>query len=1377
VTVEDVAPSLTLSGDAHVDEGAIYTLTLSAVSDPGDDTISTCTVDWGDGDSESCLSAIDGTITHTYADGNASHTIAVDLSDEDGDYNDVDTFGVTVNNVAPVAADDEYATLEDTTLTVPADGVLGNDSDVPADTLTAVLDDDVGVGTLALSSGGAFVYTPTQDHNGVVTFTYHASDGAADSNIATVTITVTAVNDPPVADAGGSYGTDEGGVINLDGSASSDTEEAIATYEWDCTADGTYDVTSASPTGDTCGYDDDGTYTVRLRVTDDLGATDTSTATVTVNNVAPTLTLSGDAHVDEGAIYTLHLSAVTDPGDDTISTCTVDWGDGDSDDCRGAIDGTITHTYVDGPAAHTITVDLTDEDGTYTDVDSRSVVVDNVAPIIINVTNTGPVGEGSPVTIDIAATDPGDDLLFYAYDWNEDGDFDDSGEDVDTYTWDDDGVHTITVRVSDDDGDWVTDTTVISVTNTPPVVVAASDEVVNEAEVVEFTGVYTDPGADTHTITWDFGDGVGDVGTLYPTHIYTEPGEFVVTLVITDDDGGVGADTITLTVNNLPPSADVNGPYAGTAGMSVPLTASASYDPGGGALSYRWDLDNDGEYDDANGEFAAYTWTVAGTHTVTVRVADAQGLTDTASAQVFIAPTELDHVVLSPPMSSILSGQAQTYTVEAFDVYGNSRGDVTDQAAFSILESGHGGTWDDNVYTSYAHGDWTVHAVYTGTRVVTHTAHLTVLAPFLHLDKSDDPDPVDAGAHLTYTLAYSNTGNLAAEGVVITDLLDANVSFESADPEPNGGTSDTPVWAIGSLAPGERGAINITVTVGSPLPNGTELVNLAELGTDWLGAEQSVPLSAVEHTTVRSRPVLTITKRDYPDPVTAGHTLRYDLIISNHGNANATTITLTEYYDPHTNVIYTNPPADAGSENRVWTTLPTLVVGEPQTVEVVVQVSSPLPVGAVLTNLVTLESGQTAPVTVTEVTSVASASELTVSKVDSSDPVEAGEEIVYFITYQNGGTAPAEDVVITEAYDSRVNFLSASPAPKYGTTNVWEIGDLGVGDSGVIQVRVEVDTPLTDGTLLTNQVMIDSRYTSPLTDSETTTVSSSPDMAFSVTDQPDPVEAGDPLDYTLHYANVGNADATQVVVTATLDGFVTFDSATPPPTDGSGQVWYWELDTISGEGGSGEIIINVDVTLPLTNGIELDFAAQLDYAEGEPLTAVARTVVSSAPELSLDKENGISVVYAGDWLTYTLTYVNDGNENAYDVIISDTLPPLYIEYSGCDISNSTCSFSGDEVVFDISVIGAQTQGQAFVRVRVDDPLPSEAASIVNHAQMTHPSLGTPVNVQDKDLIGTKPDLTVDATHYPSLFSPGKLMTYTITFGNEGRMHAKNVVIT
>jgi VCBS repeat-containing protein len=117
---------------------------------------------------------------------------------------------VTVNavNDAPVANDDSSNTNEDTALNVPASGVLGNDSDVESDPLTAVLDTDVTHGTLTLNPDGSFTYTPDANYHGPDSFTYHANDGALDSNVATVTITVNAVNDAPTA-AGNSVATDE----------------------------------------------------------------------------------------------------------------------------------------------------------------------------------------------------------------------------------------------------------------------------------------------------------------------------------------------------------------------------------------------------------------------------------------------------------------------------------------------------------------------------------------------------------------------------------------------------------------------------------------------------------------------------------------------------------------------------------------------------------------------------------------------------------------------------------------------------------------------------------------------------------------------------------------------------------------------------------------------------------------------------------------------------------------------------------------------------------------------------------------------------------------------------------------------------------------
>ena len=93
---------------------------------------------------------------------------------------------------APVAANDAYSTNLNTPRTVPAPGVLSNDVDVDHDNLTAIVVSTPAHGTLTLNANGSFTYAPAANYSGPDSFTYKANDGTADSNLATVSITVTA---------------------------------------------------------------------------------------------------------------------------------------------------------------------------------------------------------------------------------------------------------------------------------------------------------------------------------------------------------------------------------------------------------------------------------------------------------------------------------------------------------------------------------------------------------------------------------------------------------------------------------------------------------------------------------------------------------------------------------------------------------------------------------------------------------------------------------------------------------------------------------------------------------------------------------------------------------------------------------------------------------------------------------------------------------------------------------------------------------------------------------------------------------------------------------------------------------------------------------
>jgi len=129
--------------------------------------------------------------TYTITDGKDSSTYTVDIT-------------VTATNDAPTAADAAIVTLEDTAYA----GTLPAGTDVDGDAFTYAKAGDPAHGTVTIDAGGKYTYTPVLDYNGKDSFSYSVSDGKGGSNTYTVDVTVTPVNDAPVAHGGaGGSGT------------------------------------------------------------------------------------------------------------------------------------------------------------------------------------------------------------------------------------------------------------------------------------------------------------------------------------------------------------------------------------------------------------------------------------------------------------------------------------------------------------------------------------------------------------------------------------------------------------------------------------------------------------------------------------------------------------------------------------------------------------------------------------------------------------------------------------------------------------------------------------------------------------------------------------------------------------------------------------------------------------------------------------------------------------------------------------------------------------------------------------------------------------------------------------------------------------------
>ena len=292
-------------------------------------------------------------------DGPATRTVAVRVSDTSGQ-TDAATSEVTINNVAPVVdtGADQMVNEGDSV------NFSGSFTDAgSADTHTATINWGDGrvvpFDPAASPVAGSHVYAD----NGSYTVTLAVTDD--DGDVGSDTMTVTVLNVAPVVDAGADQTVDEGDSVNFAGSftdaGSADTHTAM--LDW---GDGTivpFDP-ATSPVAGSHVYADNGAYTVTLTVTDDDGDVGSDTMTVTVLNVAATLTTSGSPTVNEGSTYTLNLSS-SDPGDDTISRWDIQWGDGTPGEVVIGNPSSVTHVYPDGPRTHTILATATDEDGTY----------------------------------------------------------------------------------------------------------------------------------------------------------------------------------------------------------------------------------------------------------------------------------------------------------------------------------------------------------------------------------------------------------------------------------------------------------------------------------------------------------------------------------------------------------------------------------------------------------------------------------------------------------------------------------------------------------------------------------------------------------------------------------------------------------------------------------------------------------------------------------------------------------------------------------------------------------------------------------------------------------------------------------------------------
>ena len=657
------------------------------------------------------------------------------VTDDDG-AQDVDVTSIAVSNLVPVAdAGGPYSGSEGVAVALDASGSADLDGfiatygwDCDGDLLPDVLTASPTAATCTFGAVGTYTVTLVVTDN----------DGGTDVDTATVVV----ASLPPVADAGGPYTGTEGTPVPLNGSGSSDVGGTIVQWEWDCDSDGTYDVVAGAGLGSSCSYADEGNFVITLRVTDDDGDSTVDVANVAIANVDPTLLGPVGASTGNEGQQLLWSALATDPG--TTDTLTYSWDFGDGSTAAGT---SANHTYTD-EGTFTVTVTVDDGDGGIVS-SSLAVTISNVAPSLGLTSIPSSGDEGQTLTLSTTATDAGvNDALTYVWDMGDGSTV--TGDSV-TYAYADDGVFTVTVTVSDDAGATDTSSAVITVDNVAPTIDALTGDLSGfEGQLLSWTATTSDAGvADVLTHAWDFGDGTTATGTQ-ATHAYPDEGQYVVTLTVTDDDGGSSSQSLTITVGNVAPVITSLTIPAGDEGTPIAMSMTATDAGVNDTITYAWDF---GDGTTATGPSTTHTFQDDGTFFVTVTATDNAGAVGSAVIDLQIAnvaPT----ITSTAALPSATPDEGEEIDLEAV---------ATDAGADDIVDLVF--SWDPGDGSATLYGDSVEHTyaddgVYTVTLTVDDqdggvaTSTLTVTVSNVDPVISTSP-PTNAQQDTAYTYAPS----------------------------------------------------------------------------------------------------------------------------------------------------------------------------------------------------------------------------------------------------------------------------------------------------------------------------------------------------------------------------------------------------------------------------------------------------------------------------------------------------------------------------------------------------------------------------------------------------------------------------------------------
>jgi PKD repeat protein len=462
--------------------------------------------------------------------------------------------------------------------------------------------------------------------------------------------------------------------VGFNASASSDPDGTIAKYEWDLDGNGSYETDTGATATVSQPYTAQGSLSVGLRVTDNRGASATTTRSLTVQNSPPAASFTASPETTPtGEEIAFDASASSDV-DGPIAKYEWDLdGNGSYETDTGAT-ATTSHSYAT-PGARTVGLRVSDGNGA-TATSTRSVTIQNRAPSATLNATPNPALTGESVAFDgSASSDPDGTIAKYEWDLDGNGSYEtDTGATASTTrSYAAQGNVAVGLRVTDSNGATATTGQTVTIQNRPPnASFTATPNPAPTGSTVTFNGSgSSDSDGTIAKYEWDL-DGNGSYetstgATATTTRSYPTAASVVVGLKVTDNGGATGTTTRTVTIQNRAPAASfTTTPSSALSSVAIAFNASASSDPDGKIAKYEWDFDGNGSYETDTGATAttSQAYATPGNRTVGLRVTDNDGGTATTTRTVTIqnrAPTASFTATPNP----VVSGSPTAFNASA----------------------------------------------------------------------------------------------------------------------------------------------------------------------------------------------------------------------------------------------------------------------------------------------------------------------------------------------------------------------------------------------------------------------------------------------------------------------------------------------------------------------------------------------------------------------------------------------------------------------------------------------------------------------------------------------------------------------------------------